>query len=117
MAYRYEAVFGRINYNWEREIYLEPEWPPDVFSRFDQENSSAIRVLLEQPGSLQRNCGLRASPLYVQFCKLRSSYGTTGSDASGDYQYITHGMLMGRLLMRDHPLFLDQCNRITMVGE
>lgn len=87
--YRYQAFFGRFNYNWQNRYILNLTGRRDGSSRFG-------------PGKRFHNFGAvgaawifsnepffkKAIPL-VSYGKLRGSYGTTGTDATiGDYKYL-----------------------------
>jgi TonB-linked SusC/RagA family outer membrane protein len=88
--YKYAAVFGRINYNWGSKYILNLNARRDGSSRFG-------------PGKQFGNCGSvgaawiaseenwvkKALPAAISFVKLRSSYGLTGSDGIGDYEYLS----------------------------
>lgn len=88
--YKYAALFGRINLNWEDKYVLELTGRRDGSSRF-------------APGSQFGNFGSVAGtwiaseekwmkkmlPAWFSFIKLRGSYAITGSDNVGDYQYLS----------------------------
>lgn len=88
--YKYAALFGRINLNWEDKYVLELTGRRDGSSRF-------------APGSQFGNFGSVAGtwiaseekwmksilPAWFSFVKLRGSYAITGSDNIGDYQYLS----------------------------
>ncbi len=88
--YKYAALFGRINLNWEDKYVLELTGRRDGSSRF-------------APGSQFGNFGSVAGtwiaseekwmkkmlPDWFSFVKLRGSYAITGSDNVGDYQYLS----------------------------
>jgi TonB-linked SusC/RagA family outer membrane protein len=84
--YRYQSVFGRINYNIHRKYIVNGSFRRDGSSRFG-------------PGKQFGNFGaVGAAWLFSQenffnipaisFGKIRASYGTTGNDQIGDYQYL-----------------------------
>jgi TonB-linked SusC/RagA family outer membrane protein len=88
--YKYAAVFGSINYNWASKYILDLNARRDGSSRFG-------------PGSQFGNFGSvgaawiaseedwvkKALPAAISFVKVRGSYGLTGSDAIGDYEYLS----------------------------
>lgn len=87
--YKYFAAFGRITYNWANKYIVNISGRRDGSSRFGESkrfgNFAAVGaawVFSEEP-IIKRNLG------FLSFGKLRGSYGTTGSDAVGDYQYLT----------------------------
>lgn len=86
--YKYAAIFSRINYNWKNKYILNLNARRDGSSRFGSGNqfgnfasAGAAWIFTEEPW-MQGN-------RFLNFGKLRASYGTTGSDAVGDYQYLT----------------------------
>ena len=86
--YKYAALFGRLNYNWEDKYILNLTARRDGSSRFG-------------PGKQYGNfaaAGLAwifteehwmPKLKFLSFGKLRASYGSTGSDNVGLYQYLT----------------------------
>jgi TonB-dependent starch-binding outer membrane protein SusC len=83
--YRYSAAFGRINYNWRSKYLVNLTGRRDASSRFGPgrqfANFGAIGaawIFTEEPW-LKNNT--------LTFGKLRSSFGTTGSDQIADYGY------------------------------
>jgi TonB-linked SusC/RagA family outer membrane protein len=96
--YKYQAFFGRINYNWDDRYHLNLTGRRDGSSRFGPgkqfANFGAIGMawLFSKENFLQKNT-------WLSFGKLRGSYGTTGNDQIGDYQflntYTSSGVLYG----------------------
>lgn len=84
--YRYEAVFGRFSYNWQKKYILTLSGRRDGSSRFG-------------PGRQFGNFGAASGAWifgdepflkkwkWLSFGKLRVSYGTTGNDQIGDYKF------------------------------
>ena len=85
--YKYAAVFGRINYQYKGRYILNLTGRRDGSSRFGPDkrfaNFGAIGAawLFSEENFLSGSHG-------VSFGKLRGSYGITGSDLIGDYQYL-----------------------------
>jgi TonB-dependent starch-binding outer membrane protein SusC len=84
--YRYIAVFGRINYNWQGRYVLNFSGRRDGSSRFG-------------PGRRFSNFGaggaawifskeLKNLLPFVSYGKLRASYGSAGNDQIGNYKYL-----------------------------
>lgn len=88
--YRYAAIFGRITYNWENKYILNINARRDGSSRFGPGKqfgnfgSLGVAWLASEEKWLKANM-----PSYISFIKLRGSYGITGSDAVGDYAYLS----------------------------
>jgi TonB-linked SusC/RagA family outer membrane protein len=93
--YRYAAIFGRLIYNWENKYILSLNARRDGSSRFGVGNqfgnfgSAGIAWIFSEESLFKRNVS------FLSFGKLRASYGTTGSDNVGDYQYLTRWSSLG----------------------
>ena len=86
--YRYMAVFGRVNYNWKDKYLFSLTARRDGSSRFGPDNqfagfgSVAAGWIFSKENFFQKNVKV------LSFGKLRSSYGSSGNDQIGDYQYL-----------------------------
>jgi len=84
--YRYQSVFGRLNFNWDKKYIINVTGRRDGSSRFGPGrqfgNFWAVGAawLFSEEGFIKDN-GL------LSFGKFRSSYGITGSDNIGDYGF------------------------------
>ncbi|MBN8650573.1 MAG: TonB-dependent receptor [Cytophagales bacterium] len=89
--YRYMSGFARANFNWEEKYILNLTARRDGSSRFGPGNKFANFGAI---GAAWIFSNEKFFPSGVfSFGKLRSSYGITGSDAIGDYQYLnTYGL-------------------------
>lgn len=85
--YKYQAVFARFNYNWEQRYIVNFTARRDGSSRFGPgrqfANFSAVGAAW-----LFSNERFFKDNSWLSFGKLRASYGTTGNDQIGDYQYL-----------------------------
>jgi len=87
--YKYNAVFSRINYNWEDKYIFNLTGRRDGSSRFGSRsqfhNFAALGIawIFSNLKVIQNNLS------FLSFGKLRASYGTTGSDQIGDYQFLS----------------------------
>jgi TonB-linked SusC/RagA family outer membrane protein len=94
LLYRYQAFFGRANYNWKDRYILNLTARRDGSSRFGPGNQFAnfgavgLAWLFSNENFLSENS-------WLSFGKLRASFGTTGSDQIGDYQYLNTYMSSG----------------------
>ena len=85
--YRYQAFFARINYNWKDKYIINLTGRRDGSSRFGPGNQYAnfgaaglVWIFSEEKW---------VKPITpLSFGKVRASYGTTGSDNIGDYQFL-----------------------------
>lgn len=88
--YKYAGVFGRLSYNLQNKYVINLNGRRDGSSRFGPGNrfgnfgSFGVAWILSQENWMKSWL-----PSQISFLKLRSSYGITGSDAIGDYQYLT----------------------------
>ena len=84
--YRYNAVFGRVNYNWDGKYIVNLTGRRDGSSRFGPNQQFANFGAIGVAWVFSRE-GFMQNLQFLSFGKLRASYGTTGSDAIGDYGY------------------------------
>nr|WP_121270282.1 SusC/RagA family TonB-linked outer membrane protein [Pedobacter schmidteae] len=88
--YKYAAVSGRISYKWDNKYFVNLSGRRDGSSRFGPGkrygNFGALGVAwIASEESWVKN----VLPSFMGFVKFRGSYGLTGSDGVGDYQYIS----------------------------
>ena len=88
LIYKYAALFGRINLNWDGKYIVNVTGRRDGSSRFgpgrQYGNFGAVGgawIFSKEPFSEKK------FP-FLNFGKLRISYGITGSDQIGDYQFL-----------------------------
>ncbi|KQX00757.1 SusC/RagA family TonB-linked outer membrane protein [Flavobacterium sp. Root420] len=85
--YKYQAFFGRLNYNWQQRYIINLTARRDGSSRFGPGNQFAnfgaagVAWLFSNEDFLHNSS-------WLSFGKIRSSYGTTGNDQIGDYQFL-----------------------------
>jgi TonB-dependent starch-binding outer membrane protein SusC len=86
--YRYNALFGRLNYNWTNKYVINFTIRRDGSSRFGTANRfnnfgavGAGWIFTNEKFISEKLSG-------ISFGKLRVSYGTTGNDQIGDYGYL-----------------------------
>lgn len=86
--YRYAAVFGKAGYSFNDELLFDASLRRDGSSRFGQDSqfqdfwSAGAGWIFSKEDAVQR-----AVPA-LSFGKLKVSYGTTGNDQIGNYQYL-----------------------------
>lgn len=85
--YRYSALFGRINFSWKKMLVVNLTGRRDGSSRFGPDkrfgNFGSVGV-----GWTFSNMAFFDNLPFLSFGKVRSSYGTTGSDQIGDYGFL-----------------------------
>lgn len=88
-VYKYAAVFGRLNYNILGKYIINVSARRDGSSRFGKDKqygnfgSAGVAWIFTQEGFMKNILP------FLGFGKIRGSYGLTGSDGVGDYQYLT----------------------------
>lgn len=86
-GYKYAAVFGRINYQYKNRYILNLTGRRDGSSRFGTNNRFASFGAVGAAWLFAEEAFFN-DIRWLSFGKLRASYGLTGSDAIGDYQYL-----------------------------
>lgn len=87
ITYKYQAVFARANFSWIGRYILNLTGRRDGSSRFGPgrqfANFGAVGAswIFSKENFLSENRS-------ISFGKLRASYGTSGNDQIGDYQYL-----------------------------
>lgn len=85
--YMYAALFGRINYNWKDKYLINFVARRDGSTRFAPERQYGNFVSIGGSWIFSNEPIFKNSAL--SFGKLRTSYGITGNDQLGDYQYLS----------------------------
>jgi TonB-dependent starch-binding outer membrane protein SusC len=86
-VYKYNALFGRLNYNWAGKYIVNITARRDGSSRFGKNNrfhnfaGVGTAWIFSQEKLVERNLP------FMSFGKLHFSFGTTGSDQIGDYHF------------------------------
>jgi TonB-linked SusC/RagA family outer membrane protein len=85
-VYRYAAAFGRMNYNWREKYILNVTVRRDGSSRFGFGNKfsnfgslGSAWIFTQEPFSDKLT--------FLSFGKVRATYGVTGNDQIGNYDY------------------------------
>lgn len=86
--YRYNAVFGRINYAWDEKYILTLTGRRDGSSRFGPGRQFGNFGAAGGAWIFSKEAFINSALPFLSFGKLRASYGTTGSDQIGDYQFL-----------------------------
>lgn len=86
-VYKYQAFFARINYNWKERYLLNITGRRDGSSRFGPGKQFATFGAIGAAWIFSNEDFLKYNSV-LSFGKLRSSYGTTGNDQIGDYQFL-----------------------------
>lgn len=86
VQYRYQAFFGRANLNFRERYILNVTGRRDGSSRFGPGNQFASFAAAGGAWLFYREEFLSMD--WLSFGKLRASYGSSGSDQIGDYQFL-----------------------------
>ena len=87
--YKYNAVFGRVNYQFNQRYILNLNGRRDGSSRFGPGKQFGNFGSIGAAWIFSEETFVKKNLKWLSFGKLRASYGTTGNDAIGDYQYIS----------------------------
>lgn len=87
-VYKYQAFFARINYNWKGKYIFNITGRRDGSSRFGPKNKFANFGAMGAAWLFSNEPGIKEILSFLSFGKIRGSYGTTGNDQIGDYQFL-----------------------------
>ncbi|MFP9097754.1 SusC/RagA family TonB-linked outer membrane protein [Flavobacterium sp. RHBU_24] len=87
-VYKYQALFGRININFGKRYFLNLTGRRDGSSRFGPDNRFANFGAIGGAWLFSSEQWIRENLPFLSLGKLRASYGITGNDQIGDYQYL-----------------------------
>lgn len=92
-VYKYNAAFARLNYNWKQKYLLNLTGRRDASSRFGTDKRFANFGAVGAAWIFSAENFIQKHLPFLSFGKIRGSYGTTGNDQIGDYQYLnTYGI-------------------------
>ncbi|RNL90329.1 SusC/RagA family TonB-linked outer membrane protein [Sinomicrobium pectinilyticum] len=83
-TYRYHSLFARVNYSYKDKLFLNLTGRRDGSSRFGPDNRYGNFGAVGAAWLFSEDLGLP----WLNYGKLRGSYGLTGNDQIGDYQYL-----------------------------
>ncbi|TDE05372.1 SusC/RagA family TonB-linked outer membrane protein [Flavobacterium hiemivividum] len=86
--YKYQAFFGRANYTFADKYIVNFTGRRDGSSRFGPGKQFATFGAIGGAWLFYKEPLLAENSSWLSFGKLRSSYGTTGNDQIGDYQFL-----------------------------
>lgn len=91
-VYKYNAFFGRINYSWDDRFIVNLTGRRDGSSRFGPARQFANFGAVGAAWIFSNQAFVKNQMGFISFGKLRASYGTSGNDQIGDYQFFdTYG--------------------------
>lgn len=86
--YRYQAVFARVTYNWASKYIANATFRRDGSSRFGPNKRFGNFASLGAAWVFSEELGVKETLPFLSFGKLRGSFGTTGNDQIGNYEYM-----------------------------
>ncbi len=87
-TYKYQAVYGRIHINHKGKYLLNITGRRDGSSRFGPNKQFANFGAVGAAWIFSKEGFIETAIPFLSFGKLRGSYGTSGNDQIGDYQYL-----------------------------
>ncbi|MFM9402727.1 SusC/RagA family TonB-linked outer membrane protein [Myroides odoratimimus] len=87
LQYKYAAIFGRLNLNYNSKYLLNLTARRDGSSRFGDNHKFGNFAAIGIAWIFSKENFLKDYS-WLSFGKLRTSYGTSGNDNIGDYQYL-----------------------------
>jgi TonB-linked SusC/RagA family outer membrane protein len=88
VQYRYDAIFGRINYDWRKKYLVNLTGRRDGSSRFGPGKQFANFGAIGAGWVFSNETFIQQNLKFLSYGKLRGSFGLTGNDQIGDYQYL-----------------------------
>jgi TonB-linked SusC/RagA family outer membrane protein len=90
--YKYQAFFGRVNFSWNERYILNLTGRRDGSSRFGPGKQFATFGAIGSAWLFSNETFVKNNLSFLSFGKLRITYGTSGNDQIGDYQFLdTYG--------------------------
>ncbi|OQP54367.1 hypothetical protein A4H97_22775 [Niastella yeongjuensis] len=87
--YHYEGVYGRVGYNWLDKYLLNLTARRDGSSRFGPGKQFGNFGAIGAAWIFSNEKLIQNILPFISYGKLRASYGTTGNDQIGDYQFLS----------------------------
>ncbi|MDG3583363.1 SusC/RagA family TonB-linked outer membrane protein [Galbibacter pacificus] len=95
--YKYQAIYARVNYKWDGKYLINLTGRRDGSSRFGSNRRYATFGAVGMAWLFAREKFVENAVPWLSFGKVRASYGTTGNDQIGDYQYLNTYSVSGGL--------------------
>lgn len=86
--YRYQALFGRLQYHYRDRYLLNASARRDGSSRFGPERRWATFSAVGAGWIFSSEPWVKRALPFLSFGKLRASWGTTGNDQVGEYKFM-----------------------------
>jgi TonB-linked SusC/RagA family outer membrane protein len=86
--YKYNAAFARIGYNWKQKYIINLNARRDGSSRFGPGSQFGNFGSVGVAYNFTEEDWFKQKLTWLTFGKIRASYGTSGNDGIGDYNYL-----------------------------
>ena len=86
--YKYQAIYGRINYNLKGKYLINLTGRRDGSSRFGPGKQFANFGAIGTAWVMSDEPFMKTAMPFISFAKIRSSYGITGNDQINNYQFL-----------------------------
>ncbi|MDQ0967973.1 TonB-linked SusC/RagA family outer membrane protein [Flavobacterium sp. W4I14] len=88
VKYKYDAVFAKLNYNWQEKYLFNATFRRDGSSRFGTINRFGNFGAIGAGWVFSNEGFIKDKLPFLSFGKIRGSYGTTGNDQIPNYIYL-----------------------------
>ncbi|MBC9932009.1 TonB-dependent receptor [Chitinophaga qingshengii] len=86
--YRFASVFGRVNYDYKQKYLLNVTFRRDASSRFGPDNIAGNFGAVGAAWLFSEENFIQDNLTWLNYGKLRASFGTTGNDQISNYTYL-----------------------------
>ena len=86
--YRYNGVYGRVGFNWKDKYIINLSGRRDGSSRFGPEKRFSNFGAVGLAWIFSEEEFIKNNLKFLNYGKIRGSYGITGNDQIGDYRYL-----------------------------
>ena len=107
VEYKYNAVFGRLNYNWQDKYIINLTARRDGSSRFGPGRQFGNFGAVGAAWIFTEENWVKNNLPFLSFGKLRGSYGLTGNDQIGNFEYLTQWSGVSYLPYNGVPTFVS----------
>jgi TonB-linked SusC/RagA family outer membrane protein len=94
--YKFGSIFGRLTYDWDQKYLINISARRDGSSRFGTNKQFANFGAIGAAWIFSREKFIKDAFPFLSFGKFRGSYGTTGSDQIGNYQFLDDYAISGQ---------------------
>ncbi|MBC6112587.1 TonB-dependent receptor [Pedobacter sp. CCM 8938] len=88
IKYKYDAIFAKLNYDWQEKYLLNATFRRDGSSRFGPKNRFGNFGAIGAGWVFSSEDFIKNNLSFLSFGKLRASYGSTGNDQISNFLYL-----------------------------